>query len=318
MSRLLRKTPESSHARNSGTFWFVAKEKLLTGPFSFEQLLAELAEGHLDPGDYCWRQGFQEWRPLCSVEDFGFQVKPYVVRAYPLVPVPSARAPSDAAGAKSSPTAQNNKAQTMAPANNAKTVKVRLEPTRRLQVGLWERVGMVVFSVIFAWTATWVALSEVETLFRGRYERHAVGRVLEFGDVSHVQGMTADIPHPPESSIREPASLGSEVSARKFWSFQQLGPILAAPGLEAFQNEAWAVSEIVQRPVSSPLGFPTVSHEWHVPSGHAVQWSGGLSGEVIFREAADPVYVQSYELHGTWSPSDAKTLNLRNYGHPGF
>ncbi|MEO5666785.1 MAG: DUF4339 domain-containing protein [Bdellovibrionota bacterium] len=323
MSRSLRKTPASTLERSSGTFWFVAKEKLLSGPFTFEQLLSELAQGRLDPGDYCWRQGFQEWRPLCSVEDFGFQVKPYVVRSYPQVPVPSAKPLSDAPGAKSSPTAQTHKAQVDAHTNGSKTVKVRLEPTRRLQVGLWERVGMVTFSILFAWASTWVALSEVEQSFKGRFERHTVGQVIELGDVS--DGVAFKKPKTQDQVVvqefmRQPASIEeTPVAARtEFWSFQQLEPVLSAPGLEAFESKKWPVRELIQKPVGMARDVASDVAPWKLASGHTVEWNEETHGEAKFQQASDPIYIQPYELHGTWSATNAKVLHIRNVGYPGF
>jgi len=319
MSRSLRKTSALPENKSGSTFWFVAKEKLLTGPFTFEQLLEELAAGHMDPGDYCWRQGFQEWRPLCSVEDFGFQVKPYVVRAYPAVPVPSARASSDAPGAKSSVTAQNNKSQVTANgATGSKTIKVRLETQRRLQVGLWERVAMIVFAVCFAWASTWVALSEVKDSFTALYQRHLVGQILTLGDTSHLPSVSESEEVPQELTTRDPASLGTSTSTSHFWSFQQLAPVLSAPGLEAFQTEAWPVREIVQRPVVSAFRAPASSGEWKLASGHVVEWNTPTAGEIRLGQPTDPIYVQPYEVRGTWSADQAKLLQVRSLGFPGL
>jgi hypothetical protein len=319
MSRSLRKTSASPENRRGNTFWFVAKEKLLTGPFTFEQLLEELASGHLDPGDYCWRQGFQEWRPLCGVEDFGFQAKPYVVRAYPVVPLPSARASSDAPGAKSSPTAQNNKAQVDAHgALGSKTIKVRLETQRRLQVGLWERVAMVVFAVCFAWASTWVALSEVKESFTTLYQRHLVGQILSLGDTSHLEAVSEVVEVSEEVTARDPASLGTSSVTEHFWNFQQLAPVLSAPGLEALQNQAWPMREIVQRPVVSGLREPASSAEWILSSGHSVEWNAPTTGEISLGQATDSVFVQPYELRGTWSADRPKLLHVRTLGFPGL
>jgi|GEM_PF-3474792 len=318
MSRLLRKTPAASVARNSGTFWFIAKEKLLAGPYTFEQVLAELACGHLDPGDYAWRQGFQEWRPLCSVEDFGFQVKPYVVRSYPHVPVPSAKAASDAPGAKSSKTAVTNKIQVGGSEPGSKTVKVRLETQRRLQVGLWERVAMVMFAICFAWAATWVALTEVQESFESLYEQHVAGGHVVIGDVWHASFAEADVEVVEEMTSREPASLGRPEGHARFWTFEQIAPVLGAPGLEAFETESWPVSTTIQRPLVSPFEVPVAQGAWTLPSGHAVDWSDVASGEARFQHAADPVYIQPYEVHGTWSVAEPQSLHVRTLGYPGL
>jgi hypothetical protein len=319
MSRSLRKTSASPETRSGSTFWFVAKEKLLTGPFTFEQLLEELAAGHLDPGDYCWRQGFQEWRPLCGVEELGFQAKPYVVRAYPMVPVPSARASSDAPGAKSSTTAQSNKAQVTAHgATGSKTIKVRLETQRRLQVGLWERVAMVMFAVCFAWASTWVALSEVKDSFTALYQRHLVGQILPLGDTSHLAALSEVVEVSQDATARDPASLGTSSVTQHFWNFQQLAPVMSAPGLEAFQSEAWPVREIVQRPVVSAGREPASVAQWTLSSGHTVEWNTPTTGEIRLGQATDPVFIQPYEVRGTWSADQAKLLHVRTLGFPGL
>lgn len=308
-------------AKASGGFWFIAKEKVLSGPFSYEQLLSELASGKLEPGDYCWRQGFQEWRPLCSVEDFGFPAKPYVVRAYPLVPVPSAKSSSSETSASrpaaSTPATAAKVGPGGVPLGGSKTVKVRLETQRRMQVGVWERVAMIVFAICFAWAATWVALSEVQESFMALYEKRVAGSVVVLGDTSHMnfvaEGFGAE-----ETLAREPASLRAGSSEQRFWNFQQLSPVLGAPGLEAFEKDAWPVREMVQRPMGSPLETAVVAQAWSLASGHAVQWSSETHGDVNFVYAADPIYVQPYEVHGTWSASDPKIVHVRTLGHPGL
>ncbi len=291
----MRKASTSGETRSSSIFWFVAKEKVLKGPYTLEQILSELAEGNLEPGDYCWRQGFQEWRPLCSVEDFGFQVKPYVVRAYPEVAVPSARASSDAPGAKSSPTAQSHRSQVMAQsATHAKTVKVRLERQQHSPMGVWERAGMILFAVIFAWGACWVALSEVEESFSSLYERSVAGELLPLGEVPHV--------------MEGPA-----------WDFYQLAPVLSAPGLAEQEDQEWLVRGLVARRLyQRPLDPATETAGWSFSTGHQAEWNSPHSGEVSFRYPADPVYIQTYDVTGRWSPLKPSVVKTRTSGYPGF
>lgn len=76
-------------ADSSERLWFVARANVLKGPFSTSQLQEKVQKRELNYLDFCWRQGFNEWRPMGSVEDFDRRTKFRKLPHYPHVEVPS-------------------------------------------------------------------------------------------------------------------------------------------------------------------------------------------------------------------------------------
>jgi hypothetical protein len=59
--------------------FLVSKDGQELGPFTADQVNAQLSGGMLDPEDLCWTEGFEDWYPLNAVEGFvmpGTQVAP--------------------------------------------------------------------------------------------------------------------------------------------------------------------------------------------------------------------------------------------------
>ena len=59
--------------------FLVSKDGQELGPFTADQVNAQLSGGMLDPEDLCWTEGFEDWYPLNAVEGFvmpGTQVVP--------------------------------------------------------------------------------------------------------------------------------------------------------------------------------------------------------------------------------------------------
>jgi len=290
---------EEKRRKLSTYLWFVGCPSTLRGPFTHEQLLKSLATGEFEPGDYCWRQGFQEWRAICTVDEFEFEKKPYVVKSYPEVPVPGAKTKSVTAPLRPSSeyarellrkTSSNYFDQISEP----KTVKVRLERRNRFEMGLWERTGMIIFGIVLAWASTWIALSEVENAFESRFEKWNVGQGAELG--------------------ADPAYLQENV-----WTFQQLEPLLSAKGLFENPQTAWKVESSLQHPIADPtVSLKSDSMAWSLASEHMLDWAAPLKGDKKFEYEADPIYLQTYRVYGTWNPSNPAFLRVRTLGYPGL
>ena len=59
--------------------FLISKDGQELGPFTADQVNAQLSGGMLDPVDLCWTEGFENWYPLNEVEGFvmpGTQVAP--------------------------------------------------------------------------------------------------------------------------------------------------------------------------------------------------------------------------------------------------
>ena len=50
--------------------FLVSKDGQELGPFTADQVNAQLSGGMLDPEDLCWTEGFEDWYPLSEVEGF--------------------------------------------------------------------------------------------------------------------------------------------------------------------------------------------------------------------------------------------------------
>jgi len=74
---------------NAERLWFIARGNVLKGPFSSALLKEKIQKREFSFLDFCWRQGFNEWRPLGAVEDFDRRTKFKRLPQYPSVEVPT-------------------------------------------------------------------------------------------------------------------------------------------------------------------------------------------------------------------------------------
>lgn len=51
--------------------FIVSKNGQTFGPHTAEEIAAFIAQGAFDPGDYCWQEGWTDWRPLSSLNGDG-------------------------------------------------------------------------------------------------------------------------------------------------------------------------------------------------------------------------------------------------------
>lgn len=278
--------------------WFVGRASTLHGPYSHEQLLKALAAGEFDPGDYCWRQGFNEWRSICAVDDFGFVKKPYIVKSYPEIPAPSrdsqpTRDPEAHSVDYAKELLRKKSSNYFEQISETKTVKVRLERQGRFEMGLWERTGMILFAIFLAWGTTWFALSEVENRFADKLEKRLVGKGKNIGT---------------------PA----EFSSQNSWSLHELGPILSSKGIME-SDTTWNITGSFQRIVND--GLPQNTEDlstWKIESSHTLEWSDQVKSEHVFLYPSDPVYVETYRFDGKWSPINPHQVKIFNLGYPGL
>jgi hypothetical protein len=169
-------------ARGTG-LWFVASGTVLKGPFTFEELVIELDSTRITPGDFCWRQGFQEWRPVCSVEEFGIsRDRPTLLSPYPSVPLPS----TGRVGRRTS----DRKNQGLTFANSTRprvveehrVVKLRVQKNARSTVTWFERLGFFFFSILASYVSVWVVTSEFERGFDQKMFIRQIGRLETLGN----------------------------------------------------------------------------------------------------------------------------------------
>src|SRR5262245_61530366 len=75
--------------------WYLARDGKQHGPISEAELTKFIEQGHLQPNDLVWREGFTEWRPAMLV--FPARGRPAASAPAPPRQRPMARQPTPAA-----------------------------------------------------------------------------------------------------------------------------------------------------------------------------------------------------------------------------
>lgn len=284
----------SNSTRKKTAYWFVARGQSVSGPYTSDQLHDRISQGKTDLGDYCWKQGFSEWRPLSSVAQLELSSRPCLVSPYPSAPLPTVaprklrrkRVLQTQSGAVKRPLKGNPWEQDQ----RQKPVTVRLQKQNSRAVNHWERVGMVLFAFAMAWLATVVALKQTQEGFEYLWDQTLVGQE----QIVHAQ----------------------EIESTDHWKWQWVGPLMSAPGLNnladdyAIQFEARVLRPVVSRHDS------TEPWTW---KGKPVQWNSGQPYRgLAFRHETDPVYVQPYTLSLQWRASETGKFKATSPGYPGL
>lgn len=284
----------SNSARKKTASWFVARAESVSGPFTAEQLHQRVDQGKIDLGDYCWKQGFAEWRPLCSVADLDLSSRPCLVSPYPSVSVPTV-APRKlrskrAVSAQMDSASRKRKGNPWEQEPRQKPVTVRLQKQSSRAVSHWERFGMILFAFAMAWLSAVVALNEAQDGFEYLYDQTLVGE---------------------EQDVH-----GNQFASKEHWKWEWAQPLMSAPGLKALpQAESLSFKARVLQPVVS-RDADVGDWRWR---GQSLQWSSGQHFRgVSFRHKTDPVYVQPYTLSISWRASEPEKFKASTPGYPGF
>lgn len=151
--------------------WFVARGAVLKGPYTTDQLQDHIKRKDVSHLDFCWRQGFREWRPISSVDEFDRRADIQALPSYPSVEVPSA-------GTLPNPRESSSEASPV-----AQRVEVRFARSKRASISVYEWAGAVVFGVLFAYVATVFALNEVRRGLREQMALVSMGSSVREGEV---------------------------------------------------------------------------------------------------------------------------------------
>ncbi len=292
MSESLKKRQSpSGFERLSHSLWFVATDKTLSGPFTVEEILSKISTGELDEGSYGWKQGYGEWRPICSIPDFNIAIKPYIVQPYPKIALPSAaprRLRRSRRPARMHPSTRmpwNEQEE-----DRRKPVRVQLQRQNTWNVGNKERIFMGIFCILIAWFSGTLALNQVHKQFQIQMQKQHVGEWVKV-DAQHL-------------------------AQNEAWHMSWLDPIKSAPGLHnSVAEKAWPIRIQTKRLVQN-------ADQDRAPWRHEdykVKWSSPRPyGGFRFAGEADPIYSQPLEIYVEWSASEPHSLKARTPGYPGL
>jgi len=287
---LNKRISPSGYERASHSLWFVANGQTLKGPFSSEELLKQIDEGHLEEGSYCWKQGYGEWRPVCSISEFGMTAKPYVVQPYPKVALPSAAPRKLRSSRRNLRSYTDIKKPWLDQEEERKPVKVQLQRQNSWSVGHKERGFMAIFCVLVAWLATSVALNQVEQQFTLLMQKQKVGQWVKVDEAHMI--------------------------VEKPWKMSWLAPVLSAPGIQGnLESKSWPVRVHTRRLVQNA---DEAVNPWK-HGAYSIHWSSVKPfGGYRFSGEADPVYSQPMEVYLEWKASNPHSLKARTPGYPGL
>ena len=277
--------------------WFVARGNVLKGPYSTEQLQECIKRKEVSYLDFCWRQGFKEWRPIVAVNALDRRKRMARLPQYPTVEVPgggtieaprkaaaSTDATADGVGDTDNKQKENRLLSTLSetlPADRRrKPVEVTFARHKRHNMSIYEWAFAAIFAVGFAYFVSMFALQEVSENFLRRMF------FLSFGNVRVVGEAT-------------------EAVVPEAWD-----PLYSAPGFveAAHDGRVEMPVRIVGAPIES--GDRTSINGFEV-TGHYPREVWRLEDKGI-----DPVYTQGFEARGYRSPANGNKIVLRAAGEP--
>ena len=140
--------------------WFVARGTVLKGPFTTAQLQEKMKKREISFLDFCWRQGFREWRPIGSLEDFDRRHRLKSLPHYPSLEIPGGH------DVESTPSNANHPLKQavagLSAAVSTKRFEVSFSKAKRYSISIYEWGFAAIFSVVLAYVSTDFALTEVQ------------------------------------------------------------------------------------------------------------------------------------------------------------
>jgi hypothetical protein len=268
--------------------WFVARGSILKGPFTTDQLQAQIQRKDVSHLDFCWRQGFREWRPIASVSDFDRRQEERELPSYPSVEVPCAPEPTLRVVA-------DRNSQNVG--TNNRRIQVSFSKTRRHSISAYEWGFAIIFSVAFAYFASVFALEEVRRGVEQRLSLWTIGLPGQWGQ--HESSLPPQVWSPLYSA---PGFV--ELAAERPSDFRDPQDVRVSLPVEIEGHV-----QVGELPGEYKLG-PYVLKTAQPDRGRAPAsvTEGGSSW--------DPVYSRSIRVRAFQSPRDASVLWIHEPGEP--
>jgi hypothetical protein len=177
------------------SYWFFVKNNASHGPFTAPEIERRIQEGDLRAHDFCWRQGFEEWRPLSGTKEFHQAFTEFAKDPlYPKIEVPSRLEQKVVASLTKKDENQNRR-----------KVVVQLAKAKMYYFSLYEWTAALLFSLGLAFASCLFVLGEVRENFFTRLLKDRMGELREVGEASKTPAM----------------------------NLKMMAPLLSAPGAEA-------------------------------------------------------------------------------------
>jgi hypothetical protein len=272
--------------------WFVARGSLLKGPFSTDELQAKVKKKEISFLDYCWRQGFGEWRPIGSLEDFDRRGRMRALPEYPGIPVPGGLQKRDEESQATSGAPLQKFLSKPVKGQEHKTFEVTLARGKRHSITIYEWGLAAIFSIIFAFLSSNFALNEVKNVFEYRMNQMSAGLPVFVG-LDDVEAVAAD-----------------------FWE-----PLFSAPSFsEVSQQGAFEKLDIFQHPLKLSVyvrGEMVLGPNGELNLGvynlsHSHEW---VKARFLAADL-DSVYIRPRELRGYLHPRSPASIEIEGAGEP--
>jgi len=157
------------------SFWFVARGETLKGPYTIDQLKAAMRKHDVSVNDFCWRQGFREWRPISVTEAGSDGTMPSF---------PSITHPGQTGAAA---------AEAITDQKKPKHIKVSFSKIPRYSITIYEWALAILFACALSYTATHYALREVQDSVARQLDVRQMDKTVRVGSPkdAHVPNVRA-------------------------------------------------------------------------------------------------------------------------------
>lgn len=263
--------------------WFVARGSVLKGPFTTEQLREKVQKRELSHFDFCWRQGYQEWRPLLAIEEFERRNRNRKLPTYPTVDVP--------AGGPAARATTSSNVVPIRPETDPKRIQVQFAKMRRHSITAYEWAFALLFAVGLAYFASSFALNGVRDEVLRRFAILALGQPQPRGEAAGA--VSPEFWQPLYSA----PSFGDVAQA-------PLDPFRAVDGVHSLMPVV-----VEGQPERSADGALRVG-------GYLVRAPSSLD---IWRAAdhgLDPAFSKPVQVQGHLSPTNAHVILVQEPGDP--
>ncbi len=268
--------------------WFVARGSVLKGPYTTQQLEGAIKSREISHLDFCWKQGYNEWRPIASIDAFERRKEMRILPEYPSVAVPSSSKNSETSAD------QKNRSPLSLVPRREQNIKISFARSPRQAISLYEWGLALIGGVALAYFSTIFALNEVKRGVETRFELAFLGRAEKVG---HNRWSTLPLAWDPLYSAPEFVDLVKDSS--------YLSPLRSAPPLN-FQLPVRIEGPLLK----SQDRRPAQVLSYDVSDADTLQ-----AWDPTHRDL-DPVYVKPLLIEAQINPLNPRQLSILQAGEP--